>query len=87
MTHMKKEKIIITVSGRSMSGKSHLSYLLKKFLRENGFDVEHKVSIDYQNEFEFESQMSKNFDKVIAQMKDNREILIKEEQLNCNAFE
>ena len=31
--------------------------------------------------------MSTNFDKVIAQMKDNRAILIKEEQLNCNAFE
>ena len=82
---MKKEKIIITVSGRTMSGKSHLSYFLKKVLREKGFDVEHRVSIDYQNEFQFESQMNENNDKVIEQMKDNIEILIKEEQLNCNS--
>ena len=38
---MKKEKLIITVSGRVMSGKSRLSFLLKKFLRENGCDVKH----------------------------------------------
>jgi CO dehydrogenase nickel-insertion accessory protein CooC1 len=78
---MEKEKLIITVSGRAMSGKSRLSFLLKKFLRENGFDVKHEVSLDYQNENQFERQMSKNFDEVIGQMKEQREILIKEEQL------
>lgn len=75
-----KEKLIITVSGRTMSGKSHLSFLLKKFLRENGFDVQHEVTSDYDNENHFDKQMSKNFDEVIGQMKEQREILIKEEQ-------
>ena len=83
---MEKEKLIITVSGRVMSGKSRLSFLLKKFLRENGFDVKHEVSLDYQNENQFERQMSKNFDEVIGQMKEQREILIKEEQLKRDYF-
>jgi pantothenate kinase-related protein Tda10 len=83
---MEKEKLIITVSGRAMSGKSRLSFLLKKFLRENGFDVKHEVSLDYQNENQFEIQMSKNFDEVIGQMKEQREILIKEEQLKRDYF-
>jgi pantothenate kinase-related protein Tda10 len=83
---MEKEKLIITVSGRTMSGKSRLSFLLKKFLRENGFDVKHEVSLDYQNENQFERQMSKNFDEVIGQMKEQREILIKEEQLKRDYF-
>jgi pantothenate kinase-related protein Tda10 len=83
---MEKEKLIITVSGRAMSGKSRLSFLLKKFLRENGFDVQHEVSLDYQNENQFERQMSKNFDEVIGQMKEQREILIKEEQLKRDYF-
>jgi pantothenate kinase-related protein Tda10 len=83
---MEKEKLIITVSGRAMSGTSRLSFLLKKFLRENGFDVKHEVSLDYQNENQFERRMSKNFDEVIGQMKEQREILIKEEQLKRDYF-
>ena len=84
---MEKEKLIITVSGRAMSGKSRLSFLLKKFLRENGFDVKHEVTLDYQNENDFERKMSKNFDDVIGQMKEQREILIKEVQLKRGYFE
>ena len=84
---MEKEKLIITVSGRAMSGKSRLSFLLKKFLRENGFDVKHEVSLDYHNENHFERQMSKNLDEVIGKLKEQREIIIKEEQLKCDYFE
>jgi pantothenate kinase-related protein Tda10 len=84
---MEKEKLIITVSGRTMSGKSRLSFLLKKFLRENGFDVKHEVSLDYHDENHFERQMTKNFDDVIGKMKELREITIKEEQLKRDYFE
>jgi pantothenate kinase-related protein Tda10 len=84
---MEKEKLIITVSGRAMSGKSRLSFLLKKFLLENGFDVKHEVSLDYHHENHFERQMNKNFDEIIGQMKEQREILIKEEQLKRDYFE
>ena len=84
---MEKEKLIITVSGRVISGKSRLSFLLKKFLKENGFDVKHEVTLDYQNENHFEIQMNKNFDEVIGKMKEQREIIIKEEQLKRDYFE
>lgn len=84
---MEKEKLIITVSGRAMSGKSRLSFLLKKFLQENGFDVKHEVTLDYQDENHFERQMSKNFDNVVGMMKEQREIIIKEEQLKRGYFE
>ena len=84
---MEKEKLIIAVSGRAMSGKSRLSFLLKKFLQENGFDVKHEVSLDYQNENQFEKQMSKNFNEIIGQMKEQREIIIKEKQLKRDYFE
>jgi len=82
-----QEKLIITVSGRAMSGKSRLSFLLKKFLRENGFDVKHEVSLNYHDENHFERQMTKNFDDVIGKMKEQREITIKEEQLKRDHFE
>ena len=36
---MEKKDLIITVSGQVASGKSRLTYLLKKFLREQGFGV------------------------------------------------
>lgn len=84
---MEKEKLIITVSGRAMSGKSRLSFLLKKFLQENGFDVKHEVTLDYRDENHFERQMSKNFDNVVGMMKEQREIIIKEEQLKRDYFE
>jgi tRNA uridine 5-carbamoylmethylation protein Kti12 len=84
---MEKEKIIITVSGRVMSGKSRLAFLLKKFLQENGFDVKHEVTLDYQNENQFEEQMRENFDVAIGWIKEQREILIKEKQLQCDYFE
>jgi pantothenate kinase-related protein Tda10 len=84
---MEKEKLIITVSGRAKSGKSRLSFLLKKFLRENGFDVKHEVTLDYHNEDHFDRQMSKTFDDVVGKLKEQREIIIKEEQLKHDFFE
>jgi tRNA uridine 5-carbamoylmethylation protein Kti12 len=84
---MEKEKLIITVSGVTMSGKSRLSFLLKKFLRENGFDVKHEVTLDYQDENHFDRLMSKNFDEVVGKMKEQREIVIKEVQLKRDYFE
>lgn len=84
---MEKEKLIITVSGRAMSGKSRLSFLLKKFLQENGFDVKHEITLDYSDENHFEIRMNKNFDEVIGKMKEQIEITIKEEQLKRDFFE
>jgi uridine kinase len=76
-----QEKLIITVSGRAMSGKSRLSFLLKKFLRENGFEVEFDGNIDHPTESNFDKHMSKNFDEVINSIKETRKITLKEVQL------
>lgn len=38
---MEKNKIIITVSGTTMTGKSYISLLLKKYLSETGFEIQY----------------------------------------------
>jgi len=78
---MEKKDLIITVSGVSASGKSRLTYLLKKFLRENGFEVEFETNLDHPTESDFDKQMSKNLDEVIENFKDTRKITLKEVQL------
>lgn len=55
---MEKQKLIITVSGRTNTGKSRLSFLLMKFLKENGFDVKHEISLDYSNENHYQEEMN-----------------------------
>ena len=47
---MEKKKLIVTVSGECNSGKSRLSFMLKKFLRGNGFDVDFDGGIDYEDD-------------------------------------
>jgi uridine kinase len=78
---MEKKNLIISVSGEVSSGKSRLTLLLKKFLRENGFDVEFDVGVDYENETQFDEYVSKNLDQVIEHIKDTRTITLKEVQV------
>jgi pantothenate kinase-related protein Tda10 len=81
---MEKKDLIITVSGQVASGKSHLTYLLKKFLREQGFEVKFDGNLDHPTESNFDKHMSKNFDEVIENFKDTRKITLKEVQLARN---
>ena len=81
---MEKENLIITVSGRAASGKSRLTYLLKNFLREQGFEVEFEGNIDHPNENDFNRDMGKHFDEVINFMKETRKITLKQVQLPRN---
>lgn len=78
---MEKKDLIITVSGQTASGKSRLTFLLKKFLRENGFEVEFDGNADFPSEREFDRHVSKNFDDVINNIKETRKITLKETQL------
>lgn len=82
---MEKKDLIITVSGQAASGKSRLTYLLKKFLREQGFDVEIDCNLDYTTENDFDKHMSENFDEVIGLLKNSRKITLKEVQLARNS--
>ena len=78
---MKKKDLIIALAGQTASGKSRLTYLLKKFLRENGFEVEQELNFDYLTEEKFDKVMSENFDDVISKFKDTRKITLREVQL------
>ena len=78
---MEKKNLTITVSGECNSGKSRLSFLLKKFLRENGFDVQFDGGVDYKDETQFDEYTSKNFDQVIEHIKETRTVTLKEVQL------
>ena len=78
---MNKEDIIITLSGKNMSGKSTLTFLLKQFLREKGFDVELEVNLNYQNESDFDKHMVKNIDERIDYIKETKKITLSEVQL------
>lgn len=77
----KNKNLNITISGETASGKSRLTYLLKKFLRENGFEVEQEPNIDYGTEEEFNNIMSKNIDTVIDKIKETTNITIREIQV------
>ncbi|MCK9415954.1 hypothetical protein M0Q97_04770 [Candidatus Dojkabacteria bacterium] len=79
---MEKKNLIITVSGQCASGKSRLTYLLKNFLREQGFEVEFNGNLDHPTELDFDKHMNKNFNEAIKIIKD-RKIILKEEQLTC----
>ena len=75
------EDVTITVAGISSSGKSHLTFLLKKFLREQGLDVKHELNSDFQYESEFDMEMDKTLTEFIHNFKGSKKITIKEVQL------
>jgi len=81
---MEKQNLIISVSGQAISGKSRLTFLLKKFLREQGFEVELSESIDYKTELEFNNMVSEKIDDAIENIKQKSKILLKEVQLPRN---
>lgn len=78
---MEKNNLIISVSGEVNSGKSRLTLLLKKFLRENGFDVDFDGGVDYENETQFDEYVSEHFDQIIEHIKDTTKITLKEVQV------
>ena len=81
---MKENQINITISGKTNSGKTRVTYLLKKHLREEGFEVEFSGNIDHQNETEFDEHAEKNFNECISSIKERCgiNIILKEEQEN-----
>jgi len=78
---MENENIFITISGQAGSGKSRLLFLLKDFLRKEGFSVEFPETLDFVNEADFDNHMVRKFDETIDVIKKNRKIIMKEAQL------
>jgi ABC-type transport system involved in cytochrome bd biosynthesis fused ATPase/permease subunit len=83
---MEKKNIIITVSSKAGVGKSSITFLLKSFLKKNGFEVEFNDIMDFSNEHQFDTHVSKNIDKKIESLKESTKIVFKEVQLPCNLF-
>lgn len=81
---MKDNQINITISGKTNSGKTRVTYLLKKLLREKGFEVEFSGNIDHPNETVFDKHAEKNFNECISSIKERSgiNIILKEEQEN-----
>lgn len=79
---MKDNQINITISGKINSGKTRVTYLLKKLLRQEGFDVEFSGNIDHPNETEFDEHTKKNFNVCISSIKERSgiNIILKEEE-------
>lgn len=77
---MEKINLTITVTGNAGSGKSHLLYLLKGFLRDNGFDVNHHVGHDFDSEIGFDWCVDTNFNKAVEALRANTTITINEVQ-------
>lgn len=75
---MKKKDLTITVAGQPLSGKSRLTYLLKRFLRENGFEVEQEFNIDHPTEENFDYVMGRDIDNIINGFKETRKVTLKE---------
>lgn len=77
---METKELSIIISGHAASGKSSLSFLLMKFLREHHFDVSLELSLDYSSESDFNKKISESFDKKIENIRKTSKITIKEVQ-------
>lgn len=76
-----ENKITITISGKAGSGKSRLAYIIKQLLKTNDFEIEHHISSDYQNEFDFNSKVGYNIGNAIQSISKKTGIIIEEVQL------
>jgi uridine kinase len=78
---MERKEITITIAGEVGSGKSHIAYLLKKFLRNEGLEVNFECKPDFDTEFDFDKKMGATIYNCIEAFKDTRKIILKELQL------
>ena len=78
---MENKELVISVSGKTKTGKSRLILLLKKFLQENGFEVKFDVGQDFKDEVEFDRQISYNLEQTIETIKETSVITFKEQQI------
>lgn len=79
---MEKEELVVTVSGKTGTGKSRLIYLLKNFLREQNFNVEYELNDDYSTEAKFDERVGRGFGDAIEAIKNRSDVRIREFRVN-----
>ena len=77
MNHIK-----INIVGQCGSGKSRLLFKLKEFLKEEGFNVNRKSTMDFQNEASFDNAMKDHIDECMEAIKGKTLIIMDEVQTN-----
>ncbi len=85
---MEKEKIFVTISGKSGSGRSRVTYMLKEFFKERGLNARLDLSenLDYKSEADFDRFMGYKNKEIIDNLSESREIIIQEKQLPRNSL-
>lgn len=81
------KQLTVTISGPAGSGKSHLLYEIKEFLKNKKMNVQLVPYVDYPNEIFFNNQVSKHHEEAIKQMVKDMKILIQEKQTARNPKE
>lgn len=76
---MKEKEVIVTISGGPKTGKSRILYLMKEFLRNNGFDVRMLDGNDFQNEVHFDIAMNKDINESIGAIKKRTTVIFQEQ--------
>jgi thymidylate kinase len=76
------EKLVITVGGRTGTGKSTVIFIIKDALKQAGLKVEFDGGLDFEDEEEFDEKMKQYVQKNINAI--NRPIKIKEVQFALN---
>jgi len=76
------KKLKIAVAGETSTGKSTVCYLIKRCLKENGFNVDFDGGVDYENDIEFDENVSRDIDKKIELLSQEVNIELNEIQLN-----
>jgi len=76
--------INISVSGVPGSGKSRITYLLKEFLKDRGFNIEMSEDKDFKDEAQFDEFMGKNVREIISNFSKTKIIKIEAVSLNRN---
>ena len=80
-----KNEVKVNVIGESCVGKSHITFLIKKVLKENGFEIEFTPDEDYgRSEANFDNSLSESNNDAIQSLKGKTKIKIK--QIRENKF-
>lgn len=82
MKGSEKKEIIVTISGVTGVGKSHVMYLLHEFFNSIYWEAELQVNSDYKNKSEFKEKMSDSINEVLPILMGSRKIVLREAQNN-----